>query len=182
MTPDTTPHDFRPLDNNHPRTAFSCGDTALDIYFRTLAGQSGRRRMSVVHVMSNTVTHDVIGYYTLTNASIDAGLLPDTLVKKNRYRPHDTLGVTLLGRFAIDLRYSRGKGWGVHMYMDASYNALLASRIVASSGILLDTETGNARAREFWVGREFVSLGIRDDGKERFFISMDYIQKLHGNA
>jgi hypothetical protein len=57
-----------------------------------------------------------------------------------------------------------------------------ASRIVASCGILLDTETGNARAREFWAGREFVSLGIRDDGKERFFISMDYIQKLHVNA
>jgi hypothetical protein len=68
------------------------------------------------------------------------------------------------------------------MYMDASYNALLASRIVASCGILLDTETGNARAREFWVGREFVSLGIRDDDKERFFISMNYIQKLHGNT
>jgi hypothetical protein len=176
MTPDTTSHSFGPLGDQHHRAAFSCGDQNLDNYFRKLAGQSVRRQVAVVHVVSRDDTNDVIGYYTLTNASIDAGLLPQELIKKNKYRQGSPIGVTLLGRFAVDIRY-KGRGWGRYMFMDASSNSLMASKTVASCGILLDTET--EEARNFWRNLEFVSLGAREDGKERFFLSMDYIKKLH---
>jgi hypothetical protein len=179
MTPDTTAHDFRPLDANHNRAAFSCGDIALDGYFRRLARQSVDKRLAVVHVMSNTDTGDVIGYYTLTNTSINAGELPAELVQKKRYRPSQLIGATLLGRFAVDVRYSGGNGWGVRMYMDASHNAMVASKISSSCGVLLDVE--NPAARAFWVRREFVPLGVREDGRERFFMPMEYIERLHGS-
>src|ERR1700680_2413907 len=104
MTPDTTPHNFGPL-GHHDRAAFSCGDQNLDDYFRKFAGQSVDRQLAAVQVVSQAETNEVIGYYTLTSDSINAGLLPQELIRKKKYRQGMRIGITLLGRFAINLRY-----------------------------------------------------------------------------
>ena len=63
---------IRTLDAAHDRTAFQCGEPALDRYFREQAAQDGRRRIANCFVALDVDA--VAGFYTLSSASIP---LPD---------------------------------------------------------------------------------------------------------
>ena len=67
----------------HNRRAFSCGDDALDRYFREQAGQDSKRTGSVDHVLVDTATEEVVGYYTLTNATIRLAEIPPPRLPRN---------------------------------------------------------------------------------------------------
>jgi len=169
--------EVRPLDQNHERAAFSCGDTALDDYLRNNASQSMRKRTAVVWVWTRPPIETPIGYYTLTNTKIDAGLLPSEVMKKFKLKNSYALGATLLGRFAISIEYQR-QGLGELLLMDVFAKTLGASKIVSSVGIVLDASSDKAKA--FWKAMEFTPLGPREDGMERFFLPMEYIKDLVG--
>jgi hypothetical protein len=47
---------------------------------------------------------------------------------------------------------------------------------VSSVGVVLDAYSADAKA--FWRRLEFVSMGERDAGMERFFLPMAYIEGL----
>lgn len=176
MTLQTDSDNIRPLDDRHNRAAFSCGDDRLDRYLHTMASDQMRRRIAIVWAWTKPPSQEIIGYYTLTNTNLDAGELPSDVRKAVKLKGVKMeIGATLLGRFAIHSDM-QSRGLGTMLCMDAFYKTLVASRSVASVGIILHARTDVAK--RFWRKREFVSLGERQDGQEQFFMPMSYIEKL----
>lgn len=133
------------------------------------------RSLCVVSVWTRRPSQQILGYYTLTSTEIDAGILPEQIQKKVRTR---RIGATLLGRFAIANEF-QGQGNGEALCMRALRDALLVSKTVSSVGVVLDARTD--KAKRFWRAREFVSLTTAEDGVERFFMPMSYIEELQAN-
>jgi len=172
-------NEVRPLDQHHERAAFSCGDTELDRYLQNFAGQNMRSRTAVVWVLTRPPSKTAIGYYTLTNTKIDVGPLPPEVTRKLKLKSSHHPGATLLGRFAISAEYQR-QGLGELLLMDVFTRALEVSKIVSSVGVVLDASSDDAKA--FWKAMEFIPMGVREDGMERFFLPMEYIENLLGGS
>ena len=138
-------NEIRPLDRHHDRAAFSCGDSRIDEYLRNYARQNMERRSALVWVWTRPPSQVVIGFYTLTSSQIEAGGLPAAVAQKFKLRNPALLGATLLGRFGVGSAY-QGHGLGRMLCMHALANALTASRVVASIGVVLDAYSDAARA------------------------------------
>ncbi|MFD1960717.1 hypothetical protein ACFSHP_20045 [Novosphingobium panipatense] len=92
----------------HDRSGFSCGVEALDRYLQSQASQDARRRVAAPYVLIEPPSPNVLGFYTLSNTSLQAADLPAALVKKLPRYP--VLPATLLGRLAVNAK-GRGRGW-----------------------------------------------------------------------
>src|ERR1700686_2804531 len=84
----------------HDRAGFSCGVPALDSYLQKQAGQDVRRRVAVAFVATSDGT-TIAGYYTLSQYSVELGVLPEELVKKLPHYP--LVPATLIGRLAASV-------------------------------------------------------------------------------
>jgi GNAT superfamily N-acetyltransferase len=133
---------IQPLSEKHDRSAFSCGDEALDRYLREQAGQDRRRHLSAVFVLIDTETSLVAGYYTLSACQVEPHSLPVQLARRLPRRP---VPATLIGRLAVDLRY-RGRGLGRSLLADALLRAATVSLEVASIAVIVDAKDEAARA------------------------------------
>jgi predicted GNAT family N-acyltransferase len=129
----------------HDREAFACGEPSLDDYLKRQASQDIKRGTSRVHVM--TAEDDpktIAGYYTLSSSGVAITDLPEALRKGLPSRL--PIGVTLLGRLAIDNRF-QGKGLGEVLFFDALYKALKVSEeSIASAGVVIDALHDKAKA------------------------------------
>lgn len=67
---------IEPLNEEHNRSAFSCGNEALDRYLREQAGQDRRRHLSAVFVLFDAMNNLVAGYYTLAACQVEPKSLP----------------------------------------------------------------------------------------------------------
>ncbi|MBS1528748.1 MAG: GNAT family N-acetyltransferase [Bacteroidetes bacterium] len=148
---------------------FSCGKPLLDNYLRTQAGQDVKRKLCVVFTLSEGAT--IKGYYTLSNASIPAVLMPDA-IKKKMPGSYEALPVTLLGRLAIDSKF-KGQGLGAILLLDALKRSFdIAVRSLGSIGVVVDPLDDDAVA--FYEKFGFILLP--DSGK--MFLPMADIAEL----
>jgi predicted GNAT family N-acyltransferase len=137
---------FSLLDSSlHDREAFLCGESLLDNYLKRQASQDIKRGISRVHVMTPENDPKIIaGYYTLSSSSIVLTDLPEHLRKG--LPSHFPIGVTLLGRLAIDNRF-QGQGLGEILFFDALYKTLIVSeQSVASLAVIIDALHNKAKA------------------------------------
>jgi predicted GNAT family N-acyltransferase len=156
---------FEPLAEQHDRAAFSCGNEALDHYFR---GDPIRQDVSRRVTNAFVLTPDgkfVAGFYTLSPISILSVDLPPSLQKKLPKRP---IGATLIGRMGRDLSL-RGKGVGEMLLMDALHKAWQASKLVSCWAVVVDAKEG---ARDFYIENEFIPFATQP---ERLFLLMKKI-------
>jgi predicted GNAT family N-acyltransferase len=159
---------FEPLAQQHDRASFTCGNEALDEYFR---GDPVRQDVSRRVTNAFVLTPDgkfVAGFYTLSPISILSVDLPASLKKKLPTRP---IGATLIGRMGRALS-QRGKGVGEMLLMDALHKAWQASKLVSSWAAVVDANEG---ARSFYVRNEFTPFATRPD---RLFLPMKKIDLL----
>ena len=157
------------LNSSLNKKNFRCGKEMLDNYLHTQASQDVKRKLCVVYVMFEGTT--IKGYYTLSNASIPAELMPED-VKKKMPRSYEALPVTLLGRLAIDEKF-KGQGLGGIILLDAlkrSYE--IANQSLGSIGVVVDPLDSEAMA--FYDNFGFTSLP--DSGK--MFLAMADIASL----
>jgi GNAT superfamily N-acetyltransferase len=141
----------------------------LDNYLHMQASQDVRRKLCVVFAMFEGTI--IKGYYTLSNASIPAELIPEG-IKKMMPRSYQALPVTLLGRLAIDKKF-KGQGLGGILLLDAlnrSYQ--IASQSLGSIGVIVDPLDTEALA--FYEKFGFIILP--DSGK--MFMPMANIAQL----
>ena len=68
------------LNSSLNKKDFSCGAAMLDNYLHTQASRDVRRKLCAVFVLVDDTA--IKGYYTLSNASIPAELMPDVIRKK----------------------------------------------------------------------------------------------------
>src|SRR3546814_4978297 len=98
---------------------------------------------------------NVLGFYTLSNTSIQAAELPGALVKKLPRYP--VLPATLLGRLAVDAK-GRGRGLGTELLVNALRRCLRSE--TASLAVVVDAK--DAAAASFYERHEFVKLAEQD--------------------
>ena len=161
---------IEPLGKKHERAAFSCGDETLDTYLKKRASQEANKKIATTFVLLHSQTNSVIGYYTLSAASIMLADLPIATAKKLPKYPH--VPATLLGRLAIDSRY-QGRGYGELLLTDALRRALQVTTEVSSFAVVVDAI--NERARFFYEQYEFCAF---PDQKLRLFLPMKTIADL----
>src|SRR5258708_23054825 len=117
------PFRFESLGGAHDRSAFRCGEAALDRYFQTQAAQDIRRHIANCFVAIEVATGRVASYYTLSAASIPlVDLPPEETAGLPRY---PTLPAARIGRLAVDREF-QGRGLGAAMLMNAAQRALRA--------------------------------------------------------
>ena len=162
---------FDSLGSAHDRASFSCGVPALDAYLQKQVGQDVRRRVAVAFVATPD-GKTIAGYYTLSQYSIELGVLPEELVRKLPKYP--VVPATLIGRLAISTAF-RGQGLGELLLMDALDRCLKGSRHVASAAVIVD-------AKDEKVAAFYRRYGFLDLPKvaRRLFLPMATIETLFG--
>lgn len=138
--------------SQHQRSEFSCGEDSLDIYLRQQASQDLKKCVAQVFVLTDTDFMEVMGYYTLSAATVEIINLEPSFAKRLPHYP--SLPATLLGRLAVDKRYQDQK-LGQLLLVDAFKKALQSSQQVASLAIIVDA--WNERAFEFYQKYGFIA-------------------------
>lgn len=161
---------IEPLGKQHNRVDFSCGDAALDRYFRRHARQNAEQHIAAVFALVDNESGRVAGYCTLSSGSINLADLPADLAKKLPRYPN--LPVILLGRLAIASE-RQGQGLGGVLLVDALQRALNQAANVGAMAVVVDAK--GEQARSFYERFGFRRFADDDD---RLFISVDTIKLL----
>jgi len=112
---------FAPLAPEHDRSAFRCGEEALDRYFHTQVTQDGRRRIASCFVAIEETSDRIAGFYTIASAGIPTPDLPPEITR--RLPRYPTLPAVRSGRLAVDRQFSR-RGLGGALLIDAARRTL----------------------------------------------------------
>jgi hypothetical protein len=153
----------------HDRTAFDCGVPALNNYLQRQATQDVEKRAAVVYV-AVVEPPVIVGYYSLSQYSIELARLPETVTK--RLTRYPVVSATLLGRLAISvgLRHQR---LGETLLFDALRRSLAQSAHIASAGVVVDAK--DEHATTFYIKYGFLPIV---DADHRLFLPMQTIQQM----
>src|SRR5688572_14780291 len=128
----------------HRRETFQCESEALTTYLRERARREMDSKAAACFVMTLRTEPDrIVGYYTLSSASILPAQLPVNLSK--RLPKYPQLPATLLGRLARHIQF-KGKGLGELLLLSAFKRAWEHSHEIASLALLTDPKDDAARA------------------------------------
>jgi ribosomal protein S18 acetylase RimI-like enzyme len=160
------------LNKEHDKTTFSSGVDSLDRYLIKEASQYKRRGLAVTYVLTENDTTTVMGYYTLSSASVNLELLPPEIQKKLPRYP--TVPATLLGRLAVDKKHQK-KDLGELLLLDALRKSFELSEKIGSVAVIVDAE--NNKVISFYKKYGFIEL---IDCQSKLFLPMKTIGKLWG--
>ena len=139
----------------HSRDQFDCGNDSLNSYVQRQARQDQKKRFAVCYLLIEQATDEIAGYYTLSAGSVDAGELPEELVRKlPRY---SEIPVVRLGRLAVALPF-QGQGAGGAMLFDTIKRTAVAE--IAAYALIVDAIDENAV--KFYKHHGFIPLPIND--------------------
>ena len=158
-----------PLVNQHDRTQFDCGVSALNDYLAKYAKQDVKRKASAVFVLvERTEPKRVIGFYTLCATSAALSELREDVTRKLLRYPE--IPAILIGRLARDVDHP---GVGTLLLSDAITRCVRVASEIAASLIVVDSK-GEAATR-FYEKFGFISLPKLPD---RMFLPMRTGEKL----
>ena len=168
----SAPFRMEPLGSGHDRSAFHCGEEALDRYLQTQATQDVRRRMANCFVAIEVATSRIAAYYTLSSASIPMIDLPSEETK--RLPRYPTLPAVRIGRLAVDHGF-QGRGLGAALLADAAHRAKHAD--IAAFTLLVDAK--NEQAVAFYQHHGFRTLVSQP---KTLFLPLATARKAHPSA
>ncbi len=123
----------------HDREQFDSGEPVLDEWLRRYAGQNRRRDTAATWVIADA-TNVVIAYASIAMTGIDRSAAPETLAKGSP----DPVPALLLGRLAVDRRYSR-LGIGTTLVAHVLATALDLNEKAACRAVVATALTDKAR-------------------------------------
>lgn len=142
-----------PLGKAHDRKGFDCGEHGLNDYLQKFARQnhdSGGAKTFVAVATTDPTT--ILGYYTLSPASIDYARTPDVVRRGlGRYE----VPVFRLGRLAVALSM-QGRGLGGGLLLAAGRRCLSVAAEVGGVALLIDAKSD--RAANWYEGYGAVRL------------------------
>lgn len=147
----SAPFRLEPLNDQHRRADFACGEVALDRYIKSQVNQDIRRRVANCIVAVETATGHVAAFYTLASASIPTPDLPPEEAK--RLPRYPTMPAVRIGRLAVDQRF-QGQGLGAALLADAARR--VAGAAPAAFALLVDAK--NDRVIAFYRHHGFRPL------------------------
>jgi predicted GNAT family N-acyltransferase len=155
----------------HNRAAFSCEHEALVTYLKQQASQDIKKRVAAVFVLTPD-GRTIAGYYTLSQYAVEAGELPEEVLKKLGVPKYPQLPATLIGRLARSLNF-KGQGVGELLLVAALKQALDSSRTIASLAVVVDAK--DEAAKTFYRKYGFLEL---PDHPNRLFLPMKTIEQM----
>lgn len=143
----------------HDRASFSCGIPALDTYIKDRATQDAKRNVAVTYVLARQNSSSIIGYYSISTASIETSQLPESITK--RLPRYEALPAMLVGRLAVDQQY-RGQRFGELLLVDALSRCFRLSLEIGAMAVVVDAkDEGAARFYERYGFRRFEDLPLK---------------------
>jgi predicted GNAT family N-acyltransferase len=155
--------EFVPFDSKYDRKKFDCGEAALNTYLRTQMSQDLSRKANVPVLAINSKS-EVVGYYTLSNGSVEFSSFPPVLKKKIAPYP---VPIARIGRLAVD-QSMKGKGLGKELLFHAIVRVEELSKQIGIRAIVVDAK--NANAESFYKKYGFEELQINGSRKSLFLI------------
>ena len=154
------------LNKKHKRNNFECKKyPELALYIKRIVNQDIKRDLTSCHVLTDD-NNNVIGYYTLSNESVDKTIVPEWADSL----PYPRIPVSLLGRMAMDDNYA-GQGLGELLLRHALLTALELSTSIGSVGVIPDPKDEKSAAFYKHFGFDTFNNG-------RMFLPMITIQKV----
>jgi ribosomal protein S18 acetylase RimI-like enzyme len=150
--------------DSHVKEGFDCGEPALNLYLERQSGQDMRRHYATMFVAAQEATKRIIGFYTLSSASVGLMLLPDSFRKKLPKYP--AIPAIRIGRLAVD-KSMQGQGLGGELLADAVIRSLQS--VPAWAALVVDAK--NEKACAFYSKFGFVAL--QDDSKHLYSFRQD---------
>ncbi len=169
---------IRPLRREDDRDGFSCGEEALDRFFRSYAGQNQFR----FHVATTWVAVEhgsVLGFVTTTAASLERHRVPDDRLRARL--PDYPLPVLRLARLGVDLR-AQGRGLGRALVRHAFELALAQRDLAGCVGVVTDAKPN---ATSFYASLGFTTMGgvregLLQDATQPMFLGIRAIANAAG--
>ena len=149
-------HQTIPITNltEKQRKNFSCGEAALDDYFKQFGKGNHVKNIGKTFVLLED--NDVIGYYTTSMGSIDFQSLPKEF---NSGLPKYPIPIARIARLAVDVK-KQGQGWGEFLLVDALNRIRDASSLIAAFGAVVDAK--NEKAKAFYMKFGFTPFSTID--------------------
>jgi GNAT superfamily N-acetyltransferase len=144
---------IEPLDRNHDRAAFTCGDTRLDNFIKNSATKQQQEDIARVYVSCLDAEFAVIGYYALNSHFIDAATLPE---KDRKTLPsYPTIPAIYLSKLGVHSGF-QGQGLGQLLMAHAFKRCIAAADIIGAHFLVLDSL--NAKSTTLYLKLGFVEL------------------------
>ena len=159
------------LGPHHGRTSFDCGKEPLNRFIREQARQNADRYLGATHVVVASAGAVAIqGYFTLVTRTVESVDFPAGKPKL----PRGPIGVVLLGRLAVDLKYQRQR-LGQRMLLRAMAEVAHAAQHVGIFALVLDTI--DEEARHWYLSLDF-GLQPFPEHPTRLYVPMSFLQQL----
>jgi GNAT superfamily N-acetyltransferase len=130
------------LSEEHETDDFDCGVEALNSFLKRHALQNQRNNSARTFVSLRKGTMEVVGFYTLTAASVDYELTPER-IRKGLAR-HE-VPLVLLARLAVD-QSCKGQGLGASLLQDAFLRFLTVQESIGARGLLAHAKDDSAKS------------------------------------
>jgi len=132
-----------PIAKHHHREVFDCGEPALNEFLLRYARQSHQQGAAKTFLaISVADRRTILGYYTLSPASIAYARTPDIL---RRGLPRYEIPAFRLARLAVDVQ-AQGQGLGGQLLLSAGKRCLAASAEVGGIAMLIDAKNSRVAA------------------------------------
>lgn len=155
-----------PIEKRHDRERFDCGDPSLNDYLKRHARQSHTRGGAKTFLAVASGTADILGYYTLSPASLRHSRAPAVITRGlGRY----DVPVFRLGRLAVDQAY-QGAGLGGQLLLAAGRRCLRVAGEVGGLALLIDAK--NEAIVEWYISYGAVPL---DDSPLTLLLHLDTV-------
>lgn len=115
---------------------FDCGQPALNNYLINTAKQQDTK--NITRSFCAIKDDRIIGYYSLSNATVDINNLPPTITKRYKLPKHD-MPVVRLCRLAIDSQLQR-QGIGEKLLVHALEKVLSVAQLSGCVGMVVDAK------------------------------------------
>jgi GNAT superfamily N-acetyltransferase len=130
-----------PIAKKHDRGSFDCGEPALNEFLRRHARQSHDKGAAKTFLaVSNADRKTILGFYSLSPASIDYARTPE-IIRKGL--AHHDVPAFRLGRLAVN-RPAQGQGLGGQLLLAAGRRCVLAATEVGGVVLLIDAKCERA--------------------------------------
>jgi GNAT superfamily N-acetyltransferase len=151
---------------------FSCGVAALDQFFARHALENDRRGLGRTFVLHQTTDGKpgILGFYTLSMATVEGRLLPRRL---RGGLPKYPLPVALVGRLAVHQAHQR-RGVGEFLLTDAFKRILTATETIGCFGVVTDAK--DEAAETFYVRYDFAAVEKGKSYPRRLFVPLETVR------
>lgn len=151
------------------KTTFDCGQPALNNYLINTAKQHDNK--NITRSFCAIKEDNIIGYYSLSNATVDINNLPQEITKRYKLPKHD-MPVVRLCRLAIDSKAQR-QGIGEKLLIDALEKVLSVAKVSGCVGMVVDAK--DQAVANYYQGYGFVPA---PDNPLLLFMPLPTIQEL----